>query len=109
MNRSRIITTLALAIACAAAARAQNNPLTTSLKSDYVNVRNLVIRAADKMPEANYGFKPAPEVRTFGQQVAHVADDQYNLCSPVKVQTRQAAYSELENTLTSKADLVAAL
>jgi hypothetical protein len=34
------------------------------------------------MPEANYGFKPSPDVRTFAQQIAHVADDQYNLCAP---------------------------
>jgi hypothetical protein len=33
------------------------------------------------MPDADYGFKPSPDVRSFGQQVAHVADDQYNLCA----------------------------
>jgi uncharacterized damage-inducible protein DinB len=61
------------------------------------------------MPEASYSFKPTPEVRSFGQLVAHVADDQYNLCSPVKGETRHAAYSEIEHTLTTKSDLLAAL
>jgi uncharacterized damage-inducible protein DinB len=61
------------------------------------------------MPEENYGFRPSPDVRSFGQQVAHVADDQYNLCSPAKGETRKAAYTHIEDTLSKKADLVAAL
>jgi uncharacterized damage-inducible protein DinB len=88
---------------------AQDNSLTADVKRDYRTVRDYFIRAAEKMPEANYGFKPSPEVRSFGQQVAHVADDQYNLCSPAKGETRKAAYTEIEKTLSKKVDLVAAL
>jgi uncharacterized damage-inducible protein DinB len=88
---------------------AQGNPLSTDLKGDYKNVRDFFIRAAEKMPEENYGFKPSPDVRTFGQQVAHVADDQYNLCAPAKGEIRKAAYRQIEETLSKKADLVAAL
>ena len=60
------------------------------------------IRAAEKMPEADYGFKPAPDVRTFAQQIAHVADDQYNLCAPAKGETRKAAYRAIEDGLSEK-------
>src|SRR5258708_3851575 len=88
---------------------AQGNPFSTGLKRDYRAVRDYFTRAAEKMPEADYGFRPSPEVRTFGQQLAHVADDQYNLCGPTKGETRKAAYKEIENTLTRKADLVVAL
>jgi uncharacterized damage-inducible protein DinB len=88
---------------------AQSNPLSADLKRDYKNIRDYFIRAAEKMPEENYAFKPSPDVRSFGQQVAHVADDQYNLCAPAKGETRKAAYTEIENTLSKKADLVAAL
>jgi len=88
---------------------AQSSPLSADVKADYKTVRDYFIRAAEKMPEADYGFKPSPHVRSFGQQVAHVADDQYNLCAPAKGETRKAAYTEIENTLFSKADLVAAL
>ena len=28
-------------------------------------------RAAEKMPEENYAFKPTPEIRSFGQLVGH--------------------------------------
>jgi uncharacterized damage-inducible protein DinB len=88
---------------------AQNNPLSADVKRDYQGVRDYFIKAAEKMPEADYGFKPSPDVRTFGQQVAHVADDQYNLCAPAKGEIRKAAYTEIENTLSKKAALVSAL
>ncbi len=88
---------------------AQGSPVSKDLKGDYQNIRDYFIRAAEKMPEENYGFKPSPDVRTFGQQVAHVADDQYNLCSPAKGETRKAGYTHIEDTLSKKADLVSAL
>jgi uncharacterized damage-inducible protein DinB len=108
MNRLSVMV-LAMTLAGGTACRAQSNPLSAGVKADYTNIRNYFIRAAEKMPEASYGFKPTPEVRSFGQQVAHVADDQYNLCAPVKGETRQAAYTALEDTLSAKADLLAAL
>jgi hypothetical protein len=61
------------------------------------------------MPEANYSFRPTPEVRSFAQQVAHVADDQYNLCARARGETRKAAYTDIESRLSKKAELVAAL
>ena len=108
MSRSLVVA-LAVAITGGGALWAQSNPLSADVKRDYKNVRDYFIRAAEKMPEAEYGFKPSPDVRSFGQQVAHVADDQYNLCAPAKGETRKAAYTEIENTLSKKADLVSAL
>src|SRR5215470_5324514 len=89
--------------------QAQSNALSADVKRDYKSIRDFFIRAAEKMPEENYGFKPSPDVRSFGQQVAHVADDQYNLCAPTKRETRKAAYTHIEDTLSRKAALVAAL
>ncbi len=106
MYRISVITIILISTA---ALQAQSNPLSADAKADYARVRDYIIRSAEKMPEANYAFKPAPEVRSFGQIIAHVADDQYNLCAPVKGETRQAAYSEIEKTLSAKSDLVAAL
>ncbi len=91
------------------AVRAQSNPLSADVKKDYKNIRDFFIRAAEKMPEADYAFKPSPDVRSFGQQVAHAADDQYNLCASAKGEARKAAYTKIENTLSKKADLVDAL
>jgi hypothetical protein len=72
MNRSFAFA-LAVAVAGGGAVLAsQSRPLSAEVKADYEAVRDYVIRAAEKMPEADYGFKPTPEVRSFGQQVAHV-------------------------------------
>jgi uncharacterized damage-inducible protein DinB len=108
MHRSLAIA-LAIAVTVGGPLRAQSSPLSADVKRDYKNVRDYFIGAAEKMPEAEYGFKPSPDVRSFGQQVAHVADDQYNLCAPAKGETRKAAYTDIENRLSKKGDLVAAL
>src|SRR5437660_6493050 len=108
MNRLLILG-LDMAVTGGGTLKAQSNPLSADLGKDYKNIRDYFIRAAEKMPETNYGFKPSPDVRRFGQQVAHVADDQYNLCAPVKGETRKAAYTAIEDSLSKKTDLVAAL
>lgn len=95
------------AIACLPAA--ETNSLSAGLRKDYRSARDYFIRAAEMMPEEKYGFKPAPDVRTFAQQVAHVADDQYNLCARAKGETRKAAYTAIEDSLSQKAELVAAV
>src|SRR5260370_25798099 len=108
MNRSTCLV-LGVGLITGCGLRGQSNPLSADVKSDYTRIRDYVIKSAEKMSEANYSFLPTPEVRTFGQIIAHIADDQYNICSMAKGETRPAAYSEIENTLSSKADLVAAL
>ena len=42
------------------------NPLSTEARQAYATVKNDILKSAEKMPEENYGFKPAPRVRTFG-------------------------------------------
>jgi len=83
--------------------------LTSDVRKDYQSVRDYVIRAADKMPASLYSFRPTPDVRTFAQQIAHIADDQYNLCAPAKGETRKAAYTAIEDSRSTKAELVLAL
>jgi len=89
------------------AASAPANPISSSESKMYAFLSGTVIAAAEKMPEANYSFKPTPEVRSFGQLVGHLADSQYFFCSTVAGETAPA--SGIEKSKTSKADLVAAL
>jgi len=96
---------LLITLAIAGGLRAQD-PLSTDSKFWYTTIKGFVVRAAEKMPESNYTFKPAPEVRTFGQVVGHIADDQYFFCGTVKGDNKE---SKIEKTATSKADLVAQL
>ncbi len=100
-----ISTTTVLLCACAATLAAQNNPLTTELKRFYAGSRDNLMRSAEKVPEEDYGFKPAAEVRTFGQEVAHAAQFQMIICGAAKGE-QPANPAEGK---TSKADLIAAL
>jgi hypothetical protein len=90
-----------------AATLSGQNPLTTETKALHDGVKNNLIRAAEKMPEENYGFQATPDVRSFGQLVGHVADAQYLFCAPVKDEKKGPP--GIEKTKTSKAELVAAL
>jgi hypothetical protein len=109
MWRGESMKQLCLLTLTAALGWAQSNSMSADVRRDYQRIRDFFIRAAEKMPESNYSFRPSPDVRTFGQVVAHVADDQYNLCAPARDETRKAAYTEIENTLSNKSELVAAL
>jgi uncharacterized damage-inducible protein DinB len=103
-------TALALALVMVAGPTAEpTGPVVSELRSDYKTIEDYVLRAAEKMPEGEYAFKPSPDVRTFAQQIAHVADDQYNLCAPAKGEVRQAAYRAIETSMSTKAELVPAL
>lgn len=48
----------------------------------YSNLKGYILKSAEKMPPEQFGFQPTPEVRSFGQILAHVADGNYLLCSP---------------------------
>src|SRR5215470_14247537 len=99
----KILCYFAALAAAALPLAAQSNPLSTGQKGIYTLVKNNVIKAAQKMPEENYAFKPTPEVRSFGQLVGHVADAQLLFCSAVKGEKKSPS---AEKTKTSKADLV---
>jgi uncharacterized damage-inducible protein DinB len=88
-------------------AQAAPNPLSAGEKGFYNYIKADLVKAAEKMPEENYSFKPTPEVRSFGQIVGHVADAQYMFCSTVLADGAKPA--GIEKSKTSKADLVKAL
>jgi uncharacterized damage-inducible protein DinB len=89
------------------AAASQNNPLAAQNKSLYGGEKRILLRSAEKMPEENYGFKPTNTVRSYGQIIGHLADSQYAFCSVVLGEKNPAP--KVEQTKTSKADLIAAL
>ncbi len=83
------------------------NPLSEFNKSVYGGLKNILLRSAEKMPEENYSFKPTDAVRDFGQIIGHVADAQYLFCSIALGEKNPAP--KIEQTKTSKADLIGAL
>jgi uncharacterized damage-inducible protein DinB len=91
----------------AAATPATDNPLSAWNKVAYGRVKDILLRSAEKVPEENYNFKPTDSVRSFGQIVGHVADAQYLFCSIALGEKNPAP--KIEESKTSKADLIAAL
>jgi len=84
-----------------------SDPLSAGNKRIYEIVKNYLVKAAEKMPEENYAFKPTPEVRSFGQIVGHVADAQYGFYSAALGEKNPAP--GIEKSKTTKTDLVQAL
>ncbi len=103
MNR---YSTTIFAFALAGALHAQaTNPLSTELKGNYTRVKNNFIKAAEKMPEDQYEFKPTPEMESFRLRIAHIADSNMGTCSSMKGERKSVD----AKSKTAKADVVAAL
>ena len=66
---------LAVSAAAQSAPQPDANPMSTWLRNAYKGNHNNIVRTADKMPEEFYDMRPGAqqEVRTFGQQVGHLA------------------------------------
>jgi hypothetical protein len=71
----------ALALCAQQPAAPAGNPVIAESKQAYTQVKNNLIKMAEKMPEENYSFKPVPEIRSFGELMAHIADGQMRTCS----------------------------
>jgi hypothetical protein len=94
-----------LTIMLAAAGACTLHAQSAEVKQGYTAIKNNLLKMADKMPEENYGFKPSPDIRSFGQLVGHIADAQMGTCSAVDGSPKKLGAS----SMTSKADLVTAL
>ena len=70
-------------------------------------VTGWIERAAEKMPEEEYAFKPDPASRSFGQILGHIADADYLFCSSVLGESSPSP--GIEKSKTTKAELRSAL
>jgi uncharacterized damage-inducible protein DinB len=77
------------------------------IKAMYDVVKGHLTKSADQASEEIFGFKPTPEVRSFGQVLGHVADANYMICA-IAAGEPSPATSKAEQ-LTAKADLQKAL
>ena len=112
-----LISALALALV-STTATAQTSPaggqkigLATSLQRGYAGIKTNFTAAAEKMPEADYGFKPGstPEARTYAQVIAHIAQAQFGQCAGLNGVPNPMQGKNLEQELKTKADVTKAL
>ncbi len=72
-----------------------------------LDLPSTIIKAAEQMPERYYTFRPTPEVRSFGELIAHVAKSNFVMCALAKgedspmldvVPTKTAALNALKKS-----------
>lgn len=63
--------TAAAVLASGPAAEAQHS---------YAELKANILKAADRMPEADFQFRPTPEIRTFARVVNHISEAQSHSC-----------------------------
>jgi hypothetical protein len=92
-------------------AQGQKIGIATSLQNGYRNFKTNFTQAAEKMPEADYSFKPGstPEARTFAAAISHIAQAQFGQCSNLKGVPNPMAGKQLEQELKTKAQVTKAL
>jgi hypothetical protein len=104
-----IAAVLATGAVCAAQETAGGpvaNPVTTTVKGQLTRYEKNMVDAADLMPAEKYGFKPTPEMNSFGHVVMHIAQSNNFLCS--KISGQAAPEVKMADT-DPKEKLVAAL
>ena len=116
MCRFRVFTLSLAAVAIASVTGAQQSDkqapkiftLSGEMLRGYQSVQRNLVEAAEKMPETNYGFKPTPEIRPFGQLVAHAALTQFGTCSLLKGEPSPRK-DEKEDAPRTRAEAIALL
>lgn len=73
----------------------------------HATVRRNIAEAAAAVPDAEYVFKPTPDVRSFGQLVGHVINANYFFCAQARGETSPATQDY--EKVTVKASLMRAL
>src|SRR5271168_1165169 len=57
------------------------NPLSASVKVAMVRANKNMVAGAEAMPADKYGYKPMPDMMSFGHLMVHIADTNTTLCS----------------------------
>ena len=108
MYRSILI--LAFAASPLLAQEQQGDPARASVaaaRASWMAAHTYLVRSAEQMSDADFAFKPVATVRSFGQIVAHVADDETGWCAQVLGEPMKQ--TQYEKKLTAKADIVKAI
>ena len=77
--------------------------MVATMQAGSKHIRTMFTIAADSMSEADFAFKPTPEVRSFAQLLAHVAEANYIFCSSALGEPNPA--TEVGKRKTTRADV----
>ena len=96
-----------IAAVCGAQAPAGPSGPAAEVQGYYNRLKPNVIKAAEKMPDADYQFRPTPDIRTFARIVNHVTEAQQRTCSAMIGATPDP--KSVPSDTADKATIVAAL
>ncbi len=113
MTRVLAFASVALLAATPALAQMGGPPqkvtLALGLQRAYDGVKRNLTEMAEKMPEADYSYKPHADSRMFGQLFAHAANSMYGACAALKNVPNPNQGKNLEELLKTKAEFVKAI
>jgi hypothetical protein len=86
----------------------QGSPLASEVQASYARLKPNILKAADKMPAADYSFKPTPDIRIYARVVNHVTEAQLHICGAAN-NTDPSALPKVPADTADKAVIVEAL
>lgn len=95
-GRRLFVLAAVLAVASFTAAAQKRAGLMGDLIGDITDVETKIVGLAKAMPEASYGWRPMPGVRSVGEALVHVAADNYFM--PAAVGTAPPAATGISGT-----------
>ena len=104
MKAIKFLTFFFLVLSISSFVRAQD-PVNDMVK-EWERAKAYTKEYLDTMPEAGYGLKPKPEMRSFAEQMLHLTDANYGFASSASGQTSPVGRGESEkSTDKSKANV----
>ena len=81
MTRTSVFLACAtLALPLTLSAQAPSGPAAEA-QASYNRLKPNILKAADKMPEADFQYRPTPEIRTYARIVNHITEAQFHTCT----------------------------
>ena len=106
---------LALFVSGTGAQQAPPNPMPKGLarvalgtKQRFDAIKRDIVESAEGVPDAEYAFKPTPQVRSFGELIGHVADVNAFYCG-MAAGSNPGWKDTVEKTAKTKPELVKAV
>jgi DinB superfamily len=62
------------------------NPVSTYVKAGVARFQKNMVTAAEAMPAEKYGFKPSPEMNSYGHLMMHIAQTNNSVCAKISGQ-----------------------
>ena len=92
----------------AAAQPGPTEPLSRAIFAQYNSIKRNLTESAEKVSEADYGFQPTKDVRSFAQMFDHIANTQFTYCAIAKVEANPNK-DDFEKTATTRSAVIKAL